>query len=551
MNSRTLAALALLATILHSPLICAAPTDSLVAYWPLDRNLEDAALVGGTSDDGSWNGSPGWGPGRFGDGLVLSGSNFVAIPASPDVDRSGGDLTVSAWFTVDTWDRNWQCLIAKGESNRWRVHRHGSNNSAMAYAGGTGDIAGGSVNDGQWHHVVAVSEAGVETRLLIDGVQVATGGGPGLGSSGQAVLIGENPDATNRRWKGSVDDVGIFSAPLNNHQAKAIYDLGLHPEYRYPLFRVNRLIATHACGLGSEVTLGPTRWVYAGADPGGDAFFVRLGVDGSGMAANQGPAINSFGAVGTKLAAGEPLTLSWVVGVDADTLTIDPGIGNVLPLTTGGVGQVTLDPGPVADVTYTLTASNANGTNSRIFSVEVTAQPIIDYFTASRTVVEPNTPVTLSWSARNVTSLELNGNDVAGTTELVVQPGASITYTLSATNANGVTAVDLPITVVIPGEPIISEFNADNLGVLQDEDGESSDWIEISNPTGTSSILDDHYLTDDPDDLTKWKIPFHVLSSGESLIVFASGKDRAVAGTRTACQLQPPGERGVPGARHV
>ena len=40
-----------------------------------------------------------------------------------------------------------------------------------------------------------------------------------------------------------------------------------------------------------------------------------------------------------------------------------------------------------------------------------------------------------------------------------------------------------------------------------DEDGEPSDWIEITN-TGASSVpLDGHYLTNAQDDLTRWAFP--------------------------------------------
>ena len=508
----------------------AAPSDSLVAYWTLDNNTSDSALAGETVDNGTWVGTTSYGAGQFGTGLVLNGSNYISIPSSADVDRAARDLTVSAWFTVDTWDRNWQCLIAKGEGNRWRVHRNGGNATQLSFAGGTSDIGGGSVNDGNWHHVVAVSEASIATRLIIDGVLVATGNGPGIASSGGPVLIGENPDATGRQWKGSIDDVGIFSTPLNDHQAKAIYDLGAHVEYHYTLGQVNQLIATHACGAGSIVNVGDSNWSYAASDPADGSFFVRLGVDGSGMAGSTGPSIRSFTADGSFVPLAQPLTLSWDVGTDADSLTINQGVGNVLSFTVGGLGQVTVSPGPLVDTTYTLTATNANGTNTRQVSVQVTDQPIIDFFTASQTVVEPNAAVTLNWGVRNTGSLDLNGTNVTGTTQLVVNPADTILYTLTATNGNGTTVVDIPITVVIPGEPIISEFTADNIGVLLDEDGDSSDWIEITNPTGTASILNNYYLTDDPDDLTKWKIPFSVINQGESLLVFASGKDRAVSG---------------------
>ena len=509
----------------------AAAVDSLVTYWTLDGNTKDTAVGGGTFDDGTWVGTPSYGAGQFGNGIVLDGTKLISVPASVDVDRAGGDVSISAWFTVGRWDKNWQCLIAKGEGNHWRVARQSGDRAALSYSGGSADIFGGSVNDGKWHHVVAVSEAGVSTRLVIDGLLVATGGGPGLGASAGPVNIGENPQATGRQWNGKIDDVGIFSTPLNDHQAKAIHDLGVHPKYKYTLAQVNLIIGTHPRGPGSSVNVADTNWEFAASNPTDGRFFVQLGVDGSGMAGSTGPSIRAFVASETLLPFGQPLTLSWVIDTDADTLTIDHVVGNVLPVTKGGRGQITFTPGSAVETTYTISATNADGTNTREVTVQFTDQPIIDFFAASQTVVEPDTAITLSWGVRNTMSLDLNGTNVTETSGLAVNMADTTTFSLTAFNARGSTVVELPITVVLPGEPIISEFIANNSGVLVDEDGDSSDWIEVLNPTATPALLRNYYLTDDPDELTKWKIPFRVLNPRSTLLVFASGKDRAVAGS--------------------
>ncbi|MBN1126376.1 MAG: chitobiase/beta-hexosaminidase C-terminal domain-containing protein, partial [Sedimentisphaerales bacterium] len=76
---------------------------------------------------------------------------------------------------------------------------------------------------------------------------------------------------------------------------------------------------------------------------------------------------------------------------------------------------------------------------------------------------------------------------------------------------------------------VINEFLASNHDVIFDSDGDSSDWIEIYNPTRVSMTLGRWYLTDDKDDLTKWELPDVTLEAGGFLIVFASGKDRCNA----------------------
>jgi len=75
----------------------------------------------------------------------------------------------------------------------------------------------------------------------------------------------------------------------------------------------------------------------------------------------------------------------------------------------------------------------------------------------------------------------------------------------------------------------ISEFMACNTSSLLDEDGEASDWLEVHN-TGVGLNLQGWYLTDDPDDLTKWEFPDVQLPSNGYLVVFASDKNRKDAG---------------------
>ncbi|MGB0644907.1 MAG: lamin tail domain-containing protein, partial [Akkermansiaceae bacterium] len=86
--------------------------------------------------------------------------------------------------------------------------------------------------------------------------------------------------------------------------------------------------------------------------------------------------------------------------------------------------------------------------------------------------------------------------------------------------------------------PVLVEFMASNDSSLYDEDGQSSDWIEIFNPDPTSADISGWFLTNDPTELDKWELPSGVvLPSGGSLIVFASNKDRDVGELHTNFKL--------------
>ncbi len=77
---------------------------------------------------------------------------------------------------------------------------------------------------------------------------------------------------------------------------------------------------------------------------------------------------------------------------------------------------------------------------------------------------------------------------------------------------------------------IISEFMASNLDTLLDEDNDSSDWIEIYNGSTAAVDLEGWHLTDDPRILDKWAFPAVSIDAASYLLVFASGKNRRVAG---------------------
>src|SRR5262249_50900010 len=76
----------------------------------------------------------------------------------------------------------------------------------------------------------------------------------------------------------------------------------------------------------------------------------------------------------------------------------------------------------------------------------------------------------------------------------------------------------------------IVEFLAENDGGLRDADGETPDWIELFNDSGSPASLAGWHLTDSPTNLTKWTFPATNRPSGGLLVVFASDKNRAVAG---------------------
>ncbi len=437
---------------LISPFAFAAPSDELLGYWKLDNNTLDSAPGGSVNDNGSWVGSTSYDASApFSSAASLNGSSHINIPSSSDLVHSGGSLSISIWCKVDSFDTSWQCLLSKGEGSNYRFARLGNDLNEIAYAGGSGDISGGAINDGNWHHVLGISEDGEDTFLYVDGVLVATGPAPSLTDQGLPLLIGENPGNTGRQWNGSIDDVALFGTALSRQQAVAVYELG--DTYGYPMEEVIKIFDAHESG--GSVVLGSETWTYQASDTFSGTF-IALANNGSGVDVSTGPSVTNFASNPIFITSGNSATLSWQITPPFTAVSIDNGVGNVLAQTNGsGAGSIS------------------------------------------------------------------------------ISPTVSTTYTISATNTDGTTLQSTTLFVdVDPSTPRINEFVAANSATgLLDEDGDASDWIEIYNPGPNATDLSIFYLTDDATVLNKWSFPSVIMQPDTYLVVFASSKNRTVAGS--------------------
>lgn len=76
---------------------------------------------------------------------------------------------------------------------------------------------------------------------------------------------------------------------------------------------------------------------------------------------------------------------------------------------------------------------------------------------------------------------------------------------------------------------VVNEVMSSNGETLRDEDGDSSDWVEIHNPGASEVQLLGHGLSDSYKRPLRWTFPEMVLPPGGYLLIFCSGKDRAGA----------------------
>ncbi|MFL2480864.1 MAG: LamG-like jellyroll fold domain-containing protein [Verrucomicrobiales bacterium] len=205
---------------------------NLVSYWPLDSDFDDAKAENHGLEEG---GPIEFQTGKFDGAVYLNGSQSIEITGDENTfDFAGESFTVSAWYTAEAINKSWQCLVAKGEGNGWRLHRRGGDNPPeMTFTGGNGDVDRHNVamtvggDPETWHHVAGVTDADTQEQILyLDGEEVARKAGATLQDRSNPMRIGDNPDARNRNWQGKVDDVAVWGRALQPNEIAEIWDGG-------------------------------------------------------------------------------------------------------------------------------------------------------------------------------------------------------------------------------------------------------------------------------------------------------------------------------------
>jgi hypothetical protein len=207
-------------------------TGSLVSLWKLDEASGDIVKDSAGNNNGKLIGDPQWQPagGKIGGALEFDGDgDFVKIGEESDFDMAD-QITVSTWIKVNQFDKEWQALIAKGDS-AWRIQRNQNEDSLEFACSGLkipsglpwGNLLGKrSVNDGQWHHIAGIYD-GSKMSLLIDGNEDSSQPASGrINTNNEPVYIGENSENTGRNWNGLIDDVRVYNYALTKEEVTAL-----------------------------------------------------------------------------------------------------------------------------------------------------------------------------------------------------------------------------------------------------------------------------------------------------------------------------------------
>ena len=160
-----------------------------------------------------------------------------------NLDFGTGAFSISLWFKIDDLDaRSYQYMFSKKEDSNNRVAILVNNNNKIQVVGNvsgtetfglTGSEALGDDMQGQWIHVVAVTNRAGNEYLYVNG-STDPHGASAASSNDSAnfdntgdILIGKSTtDSSSYAFGGKIDNVAIFNVALDADAVSAIYNDG-------------------------------------------------------------------------------------------------------------------------------------------------------------------------------------------------------------------------------------------------------------------------------------------------------------------------------------
>ncbi|MCA9261639.1 MAG: alkaline phosphatase family protein [Planctomycetales bacterium] len=228
--------------------------DNLIAFYPFENNLHDAA-DSPVASDGAAFGGPQFAPGKIGQGLWLPGTgDYVALPShtggeldfGSSLGGAASDFTMAMWIRQDDFASDPAVLSNKDWSNgsnvgvNWSVKGNGVFD--LNTRGDQGvrrdlDTAANSapLAVGDWNLVVTTFDRQGPTQLYINGRLTGTIPVTSAGSfsSGLPWTIGQDGSgAYGIDFNGAVDELAVWSRALGAADVEALWNGGAGVDLR-------------------------------------------------------------------------------------------------------------------------------------------------------------------------------------------------------------------------------------------------------------------------------------------------------------------------------
>jgi len=217
---------------------CFAISDNIVLWLQMDEGAgeitKDSSNYG---NDGTIHGA-GWVDGKYGSALLFTGSEYVEVPSTDELQLSDQGLTIACWFkTTETagsdlmfiekgaWDNGEYALSYPGYANnkvRFQLFEiFGKESNQIDSVSGVPGLS-----DDEWHHAAGVYDAvNHEFKVYVDGVLETEQGAAAhkFTPDNQSVYLGTRNLAGN--WYiGALDELLIANIPFSDDMVKKHMD---------------------------------------------------------------------------------------------------------------------------------------------------------------------------------------------------------------------------------------------------------------------------------------------------------------------------------------
>ena len=213
----------------------------LIGHWHFDEQSGSVAEDSAGDNDGALSGDAAFLPvGIAGNAVSMSrvGNGFVNF--GDIFPFTSGSFSYSFWVRMEPGDRQ-EATVPVGKQvsgflnghlvgiNTWGGH--GQDDKAWFYMSnetGQGLISTTSVNDGEWHHIVASYEAGGQASLYVDGgsPEVSTTAVPIIETTGDFHVgaLNWSGDDPKGLFDGYIDELQIYDHALSTEEVQFLFD---------------------------------------------------------------------------------------------------------------------------------------------------------------------------------------------------------------------------------------------------------------------------------------------------------------------------------------
>ncbi|HUT31363.1 MAG TPA: LamG-like jellyroll fold domain-containing protein [Sedimentisphaerales bacterium] len=194
---------------------------NLVGHWELEGNADDSSVY---ANHGTAEGAYTWVTGHVGSGAIELNGGRVVVPDAPEL-RPSAEISAAAWVNYSQATSYSARVVVKG------LDEGGNENFAMQLDGSTPsffvrdvnrglhEVDGDDISQGEWAHVAGTYD-GSTVKCYVNG-QLSGSEGIGLITllqDANDLAIGNRPDADDRAFRGTVDDVRVYNRALTRDE---------------------------------------------------------------------------------------------------------------------------------------------------------------------------------------------------------------------------------------------------------------------------------------------------------------------------------------------